>query len=87
MWRNGPLSKRWRAGENLILNAIPPREYDALLPEMSPSVLRRGEVLYRPGDEIDHYYFVGSGLVSCMRIMQNGDSSEVGFFGKEGVVG
>ena len=45
------------------------------------------QVLYQFGDEIVDCYFISTALISCMQVMQNGDSVEVGLFGAEGFAG
>jgi CRP-like cAMP-binding protein len=82
-----PPPQRWKAGANHILNAIPQREYELLLPFLKPAALMNRQVLYQFGEEIADCYFVSTALVSCMQVMQNGDSVEVGLFGAEGFAG
>jgi CRP-like cAMP-binding protein len=43
--------------------------------------------LYNPNEPIDYVYFLKSGVVSLLTIMQNGDAVEVGTVGNEGMVG
>lgn len=82
-----PLPQRWKAGANHILNAIPRKEYELLLPLLKGVQLVNRQVLYEVGDEILDCYFISDALVSCMQVMQNGDSVEVGIFGAEGFAG
>lgn len=82
-----PLPQRWKAGANHILNAIPRKEYELLLPLLKSVQLVNRQVLYEAGDEILDCYFISDALISCMQVMQNGDSVEVGIFGAEGFAG
>lgn len=82
-----PVPPRWKAGGNHILNAIPKSEYEALLPSLKPAPLVLGQVLYEYGAEIVDCYFVSNALISCLQVMQNGDTVEVGIFGAEGFAG
>jgi CRP-like cAMP-binding protein len=82
-----PLPQRWKAGANHILNGIPRKEYETLLPFLKPVRLMNRQVLYQFGEEILDCYFVSTALISGMQVMQNGDSVEVGLFGAEGFAG
>ena len=82
-----PASHRWKAGGSHILNAIPRLEYELLLPALKPAPLVPGQVLYGHGAEILDCYFISSALISCVQVMQNGDTVEVGIFGAEGFAG
>lgn len=82
-----PLSRRWKAGANHILNAIPRNEFDLLLPLLKTVELTNRQVVYEAGDEILECYFISDALISCVQVMQNGDSVEVGLFGAEGFAG
>lgn len=81
------LPRRWKAGANHILNAIPRKEYEILLPTLHAMQVSSNHVLYEYGSEILDCYFVGDALVSCLQVMQNGDTVEVGLFGAEGFAG
>jgi len=72
---------------NHILQALPKKEFETLLPELQPVTLALNQVIYTAHAEIEHGYFVNTGLVSCMTVMQNDDSVEVGLVGYEGFVG
>jgi CRP-like cAMP-binding protein len=82
-----PAPQRWKAGANHILNAIPRKEYELLLTHLKPEVLTHRQVLYQFGEEILDCYFISTALISCMQVMQDGDSVEVGLFGAEGLTG
>lgn len=76
-----------RSEANHILGALPPQEYQALLPKLQRTDLLQDQVLYDVGSAITAGYFVLSGLVSCLTVMQSGQSVEVGLFGDEGFAG
>jgi CRP-like cAMP-binding protein len=44
-------------------------------------------ILYEYGCEILDCYFVSTALISCLQVMRNGDTVEVGLFGAEGFAG
>lgn len=48
--------------------------------------LCRGQVLSQAGGRISHSYFIESGMVSQIRLMQNGQGVEIGAVGPEGIV-
>jgi CRP-like cAMP-binding protein len=81
------LPHRSRAGGNSILNAIPWKEYELLLPHLKARSLANRQVIYEWGSEIVDCHFVSDAVISCMQIMKNGDRIEVGLFGSEGFAG
>lgn len=76
-----------RTEENHILQALPKKEYETLLPELQSVTLAVNQVLYTAHAEIGDGYFVNTGLVSCLTVMQNDASVEVGLVGYEGFIG
>ena len=76
-----------RADANHILQALPEKEYARLEPHLQPVPLVQGQVLFDVGASILGGYFVNTGLVSCLTVMKNGDSVEVGLLGHEGFAG
>jgi CRP-like cAMP-binding protein len=55
-----------------------------LLPVLELRTTRRGEVIKRADQAVDYYYFVNRGLISLVKIMQDGRSVEIGVVGIEG---
>ena len=76
-----------RAEENHILQTLPKKEYETLLPELELVTLALNQVLYSAHGEIEYGYFLNTGLVSCLTVMKSGASVEVGLVGYEGFVG
>ena len=72
---------------NHILRTLPTEEYEGLLRHLQPVPLVQNQVLFDVGTRIAGGYFVNSGLVSALTVMQNGDSVEVGLLGHEGFAG
>jgi CRP-like cAMP-binding protein len=72
---------------NRILDALPPEEYDRLLPALSPVSLEFKRVLHEPGMAIDTVYFPVSTIVSLLTTMDDGSAVEVATVGNEGIVG
>jgi CRP-like cAMP-binding protein len=71
---------------NLILNALPAPQRDALLARMQPVSLPIGTVLYAPGEHPKFAHFMTSGIASVVTFMNSGVGAEVGIIGREGLV-
>jgi CRP-like cAMP-binding protein len=69
---------------NELLLGLPLGECDVIFSELTFVQLRTHDVLEEPGEPIKYGYFIDSGLVSVLSIMQDGRSVEVGISGKEG---
>jgi CRP-like cAMP-binding protein len=72
---------------NNLLAALPPAEYQRLLPKLKPVSFAFGEVLYEPGDPIRQVYFPSDSLVSLLTLVDRHLALEVGMVGREGMVG
>lgn len=72
---------------NRILDALPPKDYDRLLPALSPVSLELKRVLLEPGKAIDTVYFPVRTIVSLLTTMDDGSAVEVASIGNEGIVG
>jgi len=73
--------------ENSLIAALPRKDCQRLLDGLDPVTLIFGDVLYEPGDTIDHVYFPGSSLVSLLTLVDGHLALEVGLIGREGMVG
>lgn len=76
-----------RAIRNRILAALPQEELTRLLPHLKSVHLKKGEIVYLMGDDIQHVYFPNSGLLSLRSTTDTGATIEVVMVGNEGVVG
>jgi CRP-like cAMP-binding protein len=74
------------ATSNKLLALLAPAEFGRIAVELESVPLSIREVLYQPGESIEHVYFPTIGCVSMIRTMQEG-SVEVGTIGLEGFVG
>jgi CRP-like cAMP-binding protein len=72
---------------NLILNALPPAEYERLSAYLEPVEMQLGETLYHPNEPISHVYFPNRGTVSIVCQFADGKSVEAGMVGNEGMFG
>jgi CRP-like cAMP-binding protein len=73
--------------ENRILAALPTKEYNRLVAQMERVPLPFAEVLYEPGDTIQHVYFPNDSIVSLLSTVEDRSTLEVGIIGNEGLVG
>ncbi|MEX0958577.1 MAG: Crp/Fnr family transcriptional regulator [Burkholderiales bacterium] len=84
--RAGP-AEREGSNENVLLAAIPRKQYRGLFARLEPVALTFGEVLFQPGDAIRHVYFPETSLVSLLTLVDHHLALEVGMVGREGMVG
>ncbi len=69
---------------NELLLGLPTQESDVIFPQLTFVQLRTHDVLEESEEPIKYGYFVDSGLVSVLSMMEGGKSVEVGISGKEG---
>ena len=72
---------------NRLLAALPPEDYQRLLPDLRPVELPQHQILYNAGEDYDYAYFPTHSIVSTVAIMRNGSTTEIGIIGNEGMVG
>jgi CRP-like cAMP-binding protein len=72
---------------NTILAALDIADYQTFLSQLEQVTFAQGDVLYEPGDKIDYVYFPETAVFSMLCTMADGDTTEVGPVGREGVVG
>jgi CRP-like cAMP-binding protein len=72
---------------NSVLAALPRAQYQRLLAGLESVELTFGEVLYEPGERIQHVYFPNDSLVSLLTTVDGHLALEVGMVGREGIVG
>lgn len=82
----------WRMKEtsvfsNLLLSRLPESDLSRLSHLLTPEDLTLGHVLVEPYAPLDQVWFLSSGIVSNVQIMEDGNSVETGFVGPEGLVG
>jgi CRP-like cAMP-binding protein len=73
--------------ENSLLAAIPRAAFRRMLTALEPVDLNFGEVLYEPGQAIQHVYFPCASLVSLLTLADGHLALEVGLIGRDGMVG
>jgi CRP-like cAMP-binding protein len=82
-----PAQAQPSARRNRLLAALPPAEYEALLPALEAVELKAGMALYESGRSQPYLYFPESGVVSLLYLLEDGSSTEIALSGHEGVVG
>ena len=82
-WKDVPMVGQ---PSNLLLAALTPKYRASLLARMHTVTLGPREILYE-ADEVPKYaHFITSGVASIVISMANGASTEVGIWGREGLV-
>jgi CRP-like cAMP-binding protein len=82
-----PPSPRRVPVPNKLLAALPPAEYQHLLPGLERVTLLFGKVLYAPGAPIQYVYFPINCIVSLLTTVKGHRALEVGLVGHEGMIG
>jgi CRP-like cAMP-binding protein len=72
---------------NLLLAALPPDEFERLLPKFQRVSLDEDHVLIEPFKPISHVYFPFSGAISLVMSTEQGQHIEAGLIGNEGLTG
>ncbi len=72
---------------NQLLMALPPEEYQRLIPYLKPVNLILGQVIYEPQQVIKEVYFPVSSMISLVSMMKDNSTTEIGLVGNEGIVG
>lgn len=73
--------------ENRLLATLPKQEYQRLLPELEHVALPFGEVIYKPGERIEHVYFPTKGLIALTSPVNERATTAVNLIGKDGMTG
>jgi len=73
--------------QNHLIAALPTAEYERLAPHLKLVPMPLGEVLYEPGEQLQHAYFPTTAIVSLHYVMDTGASAETAGVGNEGIVG
>ena len=72
---------------NLLLNALPTKDYENIRPLLELVTLEAKRVLYNPGEPSQHVYFPRGGFLSMAIVLENGAMVEVATVGREGMAG
>lgn len=72
---------------NRVLLALPRAARDEVLRQCDHVELASGRVIYAGGAAVEYAYFVNGGLVSLVKVMEDGRSVEIAAVGSEGLLG
>ncbi len=72
---------------NRLLATLSKKEYARLLPELKFTTLVFGDVLFNPGDKINHVYFPNDSIISLLSAVAERSTLEIGMVGNEGMAG
>jgi CRP-like cAMP-binding protein len=75
------------ANPNHLLAALPAADLARLSPHLELVAMPLGELLYEPGQQMQHAYFPTTCIVSMQYVMESGASAESAGVGNEGMVG
>jgi CRP-like cAMP-binding protein len=70
-----------------LLASLSPDDFASLQPHLREVVLFPSDLLHRPGEQIGQVYFLQSGIVSLMAVLEGGAMVETVSIGHEGAVG
>jgi len=73
--------------QNHLLAALPTAEFEPLAAHLDLVRMPLGQMLYGPGEQLQHAYFPTTSIVSLHYVMESGASAESAGVGNEGVVG
>jgi CRP-like cAMP-binding protein len=73
--------------QNHLLAALPTAEFKRVAAYLELVPMPLGELLYEPGEQLQHAYFPTTAIVSLHYVMESGASAETAGVGNEGVVG
>jgi CRP-like cAMP-binding protein len=75
------------SSQNRLLASLSPKDYELLKGHLEPVDLAYRQLLYPANRPIKFVYFLETGVGSLVNRLRNGDASEVGTIGNEGIVG
>ena len=73
--------------QNHLLAALPKAEFERLAAHLELVPMLLGEILYEPGEQLQHAFFPTTAIVSLHYVTASGASAEIAGVGNEGVVG
>lgn len=72
---------------NHLLAALPAEAFERLAGHLEPVLMPLGDMLYEPGEQLQHAYFPTTAIVSLHYVTESGASAESAGVGNEGVIG
>ncbi len=74
-------------GANYLLSRVGSADRPTLSAMMTEVPLDLGQVLYEPGQRLDHVYLPTAGIISLIVVMPDGECAETAVIGREGAAG
>jgi hypothetical protein len=75
------------ATANNLLRALRPNDLALIRPHLRETSVLAGQVLYEPGDDVQHVYFpVGRALLAFRILLDDGRAVETALVGREGAM-
>ena len=71
---------------NLMLRSLSEATMSRLAPALELHTMHRGDVIARPDQTLEYFYFINRGLVSLVKTMRDGQTIEIAAIGIEGGV-
>lgn len=81
------MSKTPKLAGNALIASMPRGVRKDLSAHLQPVQMPLGQVIYQTGEDITHLYFPVDCVVSLLKVLHDGATSEIALVGKEGVVG
>lgn len=72
---------------NFLLSALAPDDAAAITPHLREVSLSRSQVLFEPGERVEHIYFPSSACISVTAVMEDGQLVETNTVGRESAAG
>jgi CRP-like cAMP-binding protein len=73
--------------QNQLLARLNALEFEPLIDKLEWVPMLLGDIVYEPGEQLQHAYFPTTSIVSLHYVMESGASAETAGVGNEGVVG
>ena len=73
--------------QNRLLAALSPGDYARLQDDLEIVSLKPGQVIYEPGDSLQHVYFPITAILALVSTTRNGSSAELAMIGNDGLAG
>ncbi len=73
--------------KNRLLAALPPEDYERLLPDLEFVPLLLGRCVYEADEKESYLYFLTEGIVCRLHMLEDGTSAAFAVTGNEGVIG
>jgi CRP-like cAMP-binding protein len=73
--------------QNHLLAALPTAEFERLAGDLERVPMPLGQILYSPGEQLNHAFFPTTSIISLHYVMASGASAESAGVGNEGMLG